>query len=133
MAKLAFHVSLRTTIYRLDGKLRVLGPEAQLTHRFEGLNFTWKLLAPAANKDSRNLYELVVEEEDLDAVPYSIQDQQDIRDAIVEGLMGFGSHLKTNTTSAKALAEKLTGHTVNLVGSGQAQTVEVVWPDSNPT
>lgn len=130
MAKLAFHVSVRPQIYmdQATGSMRQQGPEKYIDHSFRGINFTYKTIISGNSDDSRCLIEFEIQVNDLNSVAYSVQEQQDLRDVIVEGLMPYSGHIKSSITAAQTLAESLSGETVNIVGTTPEETLDIQWP-----
>jgi len=136
MTKLAFHVSLVPSTYRAEnGKQRQNDPIEDIKHRIKGVNFTYKKLCEPqdSTKDSRHLYEFVIQENDPDSNPYSAQDKLDLKDVIVERLMMHSAHAKSSITTAKSLAESLSGQTVAIDGTGDEQTLDIQWISNLPT
>lgn len=80
---------------------QLISPKETLKHGFKGLVFEWECLASNSKVDGRWLYKVTCENEE-------------IRDTILEGLTGFGVHLKSSEQSAMDLMDILTeGQTVN--------------------
>lgn len=79
----------------------LLTPKEQLKHGFKGLNFSFDLVASNHLHDGRFLYEVIISEE------YPLEQKQEIKTVILEGLQVFGVHEKS-LQSAKELAETLT-------------------------
>ena len=134
MTKLAFHISLVPSTYRdlNTGKQRRNNPASDIDNRLKGINFTYKKICEPKDttRDSRHLYEFEIQENDLDENAYSTQNKLDLKDVIIERLAMHSPHEKSSITSAKSLAEDLTGLIVNITGTGDEQTLDVQWPSA---
>ena len=96
---MVFYVSIRPVL--IDGK-RLLSPKYMLRSGFVGMPLKFKCIASNPKNDGRWLYEIET-------------DTEEYKDVILEGLRMWGVHLKT-LNSAKSLAEKLIGKTIEIDG-----------------
>jgi len=102
---MTFYISARPLRY--DGKL--ITPKEHLKYNFTGIVYTWKPVCWNDSIDGRILYEITLDE------GYTEGEAEELRAVFVEALAMFGAHLKSSTTSAKELAEKITEVTWDVV------------------
>jgi len=99
---LKFFVSLRPI--RHQGLL--IMPSDHLDRGFQGIDIKYEIVAMNLNIDGRILYMIIIGENE----EYLDSELQAFKEIILEGLQGFGCHLKS-AASAEAL--------FNLISSGQ--------------
>lgn len=106
---MVFYLSMRPiTLGR-----HIVIPNSALDNHFTGLVFTYKCISENRSIDGRWLYEI-----ELDAQYTGVSDptDQEVKDAIIEGLSMFGPHEKSSVQSACDLANVLSSETWQVNG-----------------